>query len=331
MLKWLYFHRLVSEDRSSHTHTCCAFLRLRQGKGRLEAAQRSLERAVDLAPRDASLRIDLANVQRSIGRFGASTSTLLAAEDITGKPDQSLCYFRAPGSEARREAPPAPSEARSERVSETIWTTAFADAAECDWVIETAEAFNAARGGWGNPPPRYAPKGTVGDAVRAPHMLVADCAELNEWLNRKLETVVWPALGAQFGAKASEEMWLYDAFFLRFDGGPGRQGLDMHIDDDGLGLSINLLLSDPACDFEGGGTYFEDGDVTVTPRRGELVSHAGGLKHASVPTTAGRRYIMVGFLRAPSLLVEPPDYLENYDVNAQAAAAFALAGGGGGA
>jgi hypothetical protein len=66
----------------------------------------------------------------------------------------------------------------------------FADADECDWVIRTASAFNEARGGWGNPPPRYAPAGTVADEVRAPHMLVADCPELLSWFNGKLETCV---------------------------------------------------------------------------------------------------------------------------------------------
>ena len=43
---------------------------------------------------------------------------------------------------------------------------------------------------WGNPPPRYAPAGTNADAVRAPHMLVADSPALLRWLNAKLETRV---------------------------------------------------------------------------------------------------------------------------------------------
>ena len=37
-------------------------------------------------------------------------------------------------------------------------------------------------------------------------------------------------------------MWLYDAFLLKFDSQAGRQGLGIHVDDDGLGLSFNLLL-----------------------------------------------------------------------------------------
>ena len=64
--------------------------------------------------------------------------------------------------------------------------------------------------------------------------------------------------------------------------------------------------------------------MTVTPQRGELVTHHGGLRHASVPTTGGMRYILVGFLRAPSLLVEPPEY-GDFCAASQASAAGALA------
>ena len=60
---------------------------------------------------------------------------------------------------------------------------------------------------------------------------------------------------------------------------------------------------------------------TVRPRRGEMVSHHGGLRHASVPTTAGRRYILVAFLRAPSLVVAPPARVTGYCATSRAAAA----------
>jgi tetratricopeptide (TPR) repeat protein len=289
--------------------------KLLHGKGRLRAARFALARAADLNSDDASLQLDLANAQRSIGSFGESTEALLAAASISGKRDQSLCYYRAPTSDEAAEAPPAASRALSRAIGsdndDPVWLTRLASAEECAWVIRTSEAFNAARGGWGNPPPRYAPAGTVGDDVRAPHMLVADCPELLDWWNGKLASTVWPTLAAQFGDDVAAEMWLYDAFLLKFDGVPGRSGLGMHVDDDGLGLSLNLLLADPE-DFEGGGTYFEDGERTITPCQGELVSHHGGLRHASVPTTGGLRYILVAFLRAPSLAAEPPDYVVDY-------------------
>ena len=316
--------------------------KLLHGKGRLEFATKALSRATELDPQDAQAFIDLANAERSIGRFDASTAALLSAAEITGKRDQALCYYRSPTSTEAATAPPAASASLSSIVPGSegaVWTTRLASAEECEWAISTCEAFNTARGGWGNPPPRYAPAGTVADNVRAPHMLVADCPELLTWLNGKLESVVWPALSAQFGSKAAEEMWLYDAFVLRFDNQPNQQGLGVHVDDDGLGLSINALLSSPD-DFDGGGTFFEDENLgeqvdadgneadvtvgfTVTPEQGELVSHHGGLRHSSVPTTGGMRYILVAFLRAPSLLVEPPEFVQSYCPNAQASAAAA--------
>lgn len=296
--------------------------RLLHGKGRLEASRAALARAADLDASNAPCRIALANVLRSTGRFDESAKALNEAAKITGTKDQSLCYYRAPTSDAAAKPlalvesagddltcsePECPPECPTGEVR----ITRMASPEECEWVIETAERFNEARGGWGNPPPRYAPAGTVADEVRAPHMLVADSPDLLAWLNEKLESVVWPTLSRQFGQEAAHDAWLYDAFLLKFDGNPGRRGLGVHVDDDGLGLSINLLLS-PTSAFEGGGTsFFPDNgsEFVVRPQQGELVSHHGGVRHASVPTTAGTRYILVAFLRSPTLLVEPPDYV----------------------
>lgn len=284
--------------------------KLLHGKGRLEASRSALSRAAALDPQSHQAHIDLANVLRSAGRFGESIEALLGAKAISGAPDQSMCYFGAPTHDGEANAAAgANAQGRPASPGSNVLLTPFATTEECDWVIATAERFNAARGGWGNPPPRYAPAGTVADAVRAPHMLVADCPELLEWYNRKLQAVVWPTLRAQFGEGATEGMWLYDAFLLKFDAQPGRAGLGLHVDDDGLGLSTNVLLSSPA-DFDGGGTFFEDGSETVTPAQGEMVSHHGGLRHSSVPTVGGLRYILVAFLRAPSLIAEPPPYID---------------------
>ena len=80
--------------------------RLLHGKGRLEAARTALTRATELAPTDPATQIGLANVLRSIGRFDEAVAALAAAESLTGKQDQSLCYFRTPGTAAA--ATPAP-------------------------------------------------------------------------------------------------------------------------------------------------------------------------------------------------------------------------------
>ncbi|KAL1526326.1 hypothetical protein AB1Y20_015040 [Prymnesium parvum] len=285
--------------------------KLLHGKGRLSAARAALTHAGTLDARSAASRVELANVLRSAGLFAEAAEALREAEAIGGTRDQSLRYYGAPAT-AWAPVPEAP-PAATPSASPHVWVTRLAGEEECVWAIAKAEEFNSARGGWGNPPPRYAPAGTEADAVRAPHMLAADCPELLSWFNGKLQATVWPLLSAQFGEAAARDMWLYDAFILKFDQQPGRAGLGLHVDDDGLGISINVLLSSPD-DFEGGGTFFQDDEVTITPQQGEMVSHHGGLRHASVPTTSGLRYILVAFLRSPTLISNPPPYVSRDNV-----------------
>lgn len=283
---------VVSEPQSADAWS--ALGELCWERGRFGAAIAALERAAALAPEDAAVQVELAKVLRSAGQFPPARASLLRAEEISGLRDQALSYSHtvAPGAVA----PPCDEVLIQ---GSAVRQTRVASPAECAWVIQTAEAAAARRGGWDCRQPRYAPAGTEGDAVRAPDMIVASDPELLRWMNEKLEATIWPTLLQQFGVPMAR-MWLYDVFLLKFDGAtPQRSGLDWHVDDDGLGLSFNLLLSPPG-DFEGGGTRFddqtEDGRV-FEPEQGEMLSHAGGLRHASVPTRAGLRYILVGFVR----------------------------------
>ena len=68
--------------------------------------------------------------------------------------------------------------------------------------------------------------------------------------------------------------------------------LDMH--HDGSFLSFNILLSDQN-DFEGGGTYFDDGLISYL-EQGDVLIHSSRIKHAGLPITKGTRYLLVGFL-----------------------------------
>jgi hypothetical protein len=68
--------------------------------------------------------------------------------------------------------------------------------------------------------------------------------------------------------------------------------LELHCD--GSFLSFNILLSDKN-DFEGGGTYFDDG-LTAHLEQGDILIHSSRIKHAGLPVTKGTRYLLVGFL-----------------------------------
>lgn len=68
--------------------------------------------------------------------------------------------------------------------------------------------------------------------------------------------------------------------------------LEMH--HDGSFISFNILLSNPN-NFEGGGTYFEDG-LTTFLEQGDILIHSSRTKHAGKPVTKGMRYVLIGFL-----------------------------------
>jgi hypothetical protein len=82
-----------------------------------------------------------------------------------------------------------------------------------------------------------------------------------------------------------------DLFIVKYDEATQNK-LDLH--QDGSFLSINILLSDPK-DFEGGGTYFNDG-LTSFLEQGDLLVHSGKVEHSGLTVTKGTRYIMVAFV-----------------------------------
>jgi predicted 2-oxoglutarate/Fe(II)-dependent dioxygenase YbiX len=68
----------------------------------------------------------------------------------------------------------------------------------------------------------------------------------------------------------------------------------LEIHKDGSFLSFNILLSNPN-DFDGGGTYFDDG-LIMKPDQGDLIIHSSKIKHSGLPITKGTRYLLVGFI-----------------------------------
>ena len=69
-------------------------------------------------------------------------------------------------------------------------------------------------------------------------------------------------------------------------------GLDFH-EDAGF-LTFNICLSDNN-DYDGGGTLFEDG-LIMKIGKGEMIVHAGCVKHKGINITRGKRYIIVGII-----------------------------------
>lgn len=62
---------------------------------------------------------------------------------------------------------------------------------------------------------------------------------------------------------------------------------------DGTHLSFNIMLSDTN-DYEGGGTYFDDG-LTYYLNPGDVLVHSGFINHGSHDITKGERFVLVVF------------------------------------
>ena len=81
-----------------------------------------------------------------------------------------------------------------------------------------------------------------------------------------------------------------DMFIVKYEV-DAQKSLNIH--KDGTHLSFNIMLSD-INDYQGGGTYFEDG-LTSYLNRGDVLVHSGHINHGSHDITKGSRYVLVVF------------------------------------
>ena len=120
--------------------------------------------------------------------------------------------------------------------------------------------------------------------------------EDREWLAGILDARLVPLIERVYGIPPAS-IRANDMFVVRYDpGGDGGQpALGKHTDSSHV--SFNVLLNDA---FEGGGTRYHDrvkGEhVDVRPVPGEVLLNNACVHHEGLPTTAGTRYILVGFL-----------------------------------
>ncbi len=82
-----------------------------------------------------------------------------------------------------------------------------------------------------------------------------------------------------------------DLFVVKYSHDAQNQ-LEMHTDVSFI--SFNILLNESS-EFEGGGTYFDDG-LTSRLEQGDILIHSSRIKHSGLPVTIGCRYLLVGFV-----------------------------------
>ena len=151
----------------------------------------------------------------------------------------------------------------------------------CDWIIFESEEYAKNNGGWTTRRHENYPTTDI-PIEKIPDVFSFVLNSFNDIFNKIKKSYCF-----------TEEVLfnIKDLFIVKYDEATQNK-LDLH--QDGSFLSINILLSDTK-DFEGGGTYFNDG-LTSFLEQGDLLVHSGKVEHSGLTITKGTRYIMVSFV-----------------------------------
>lgn len=104
----------------------------------------------------------------------------------------------------------------------------------------------------------------------------------------KTKTVL---IRSSYGLHDDMVLDIKDLFVVKYSV-DSQKSLEMHCD--GSFISFSILLNNEN-EFEGGGTYFDDG-LTSKLGQGDMLLHSSQIKHSGLPITKGKRYLLVGFV-----------------------------------
>ncbi len=160
---------------------------------------------------------------------------------------------------------------------------------ECSQAIRWAEeAARSREGGW-TTSRHY--------AVPTTDMPLHEIPKLLHWFNGVLGNRLRPLLAMQFGeqevGKNGLDVFIHDAFVVRYDACDGQKHLPLHRDQSTHSFTIAL---NSTSEYDGGGTYIAALKRAVVVGKGGALSFKGGqLLHGGDPVVSGRRYIIVAF------------------------------------
>jgi hypothetical protein len=152
----------------------------------------------------------------------------------------------------------------------------------CNWLIKESEKYAKQNGGWTTTRHKEYP---------TTDLPVNKISSIFSFVSNSFQTII-EMIKKSYCLDDTFIFNVSDIFIVKYDENSQR-GVDAHTDTSEI--SINILLSDPA-DFDGGGTYFEDGIVSHL-EKGDMLIHRGKTKHSGVSITRGKRYILVGFIK----------------------------------
>ena len=151
----------------------------------------------------------------------------------------------------------------------------------CNYIVGECERYASKNGGW-----------TVDRHTKYPttDLPVDKIPSIFGLVLETLKTITG-RVSASYGLDDKMIINIKDLFVVKYSH-DAQNHLEMHCD--GSFLSFNILLNDIS-EFEGGGTYFDDG-LTCRLNKGDMLLHSSQIKHSGLPITKGKRYLLVGFM-----------------------------------
>lgn len=151
----------------------------------------------------------------------------------------------------------------------------------CEWIIFESEEYAKYNGGWTTS--RHENYATTDIPVNKIVTIFRYILYSFQNIFEKIQRSYCLLENTEFNIK--------DLFVVKYSEN-AQNSLDLH--HDGSFFTVNILLSNTS-DFEGGGTYFNDGTTTFL-EQGDMLVHSGMIKHAGLSITKGKRYLLVAFI-----------------------------------
>lgn len=151
----------------------------------------------------------------------------------------------------------------------------------CRYIINECENYAKHNGGWTTK--RHQSYPTTDLPVNNIPSIFGIILETLKTITNKIST--------SYGLHDDMLLDINDLFVVKYSH-DAQNKLELH--KDGTLISFNILLNE-SNEFEGGGTYFDDG-LTYYLEQGDILIHSSRIKHSGLPITSGYRYLLVGFI-----------------------------------
>ncbi len=116
--------------------------------------------------------------------------------------------------------------------------------------------------------------------------------KIYNYLVNKIEVELFPLFENLYHLKKNK-LTIDELFVAKYSGGDLNVQNELKPHEDGSEFSFIIALNDG---YIGGGTHFVKQNKTVHLNTGDVVIFCGQTKHAGLPVTEGKRYILPGFI-----------------------------------